>query len=250
MKKTPNYITNIIGFITLVFSFHYFLSYKWLKGKFAIYGLDDLPLISIDDVTFSFAHINFLLIKLALIGFVLILLIKLFLSNEIWKNFDTNVVGQFKQNWKLMGIKLRIGLLMIFIFFLLWIGFEILRENELSIPLKISSFFITYGLPFTYVFWVKKRNLILGIYFVSIVIWTNATVDYSLNIFRWSENSRNKNTAALNFTFQGEDVEVSDSLQLIFHGYKYLILKEVTGNFRLYPTKDIGMICYNKVAED
>ena len=81
-------LNNIWQLITVILSFHYFLSYRWINGLLEIYGLDHFSIITIQDVMFPFVKLNYTIIGLCSIGFIVIFYFRFILTNETYLKAD------------------------------------------------------------------------------------------------------------------------------------------------------------------
>lgn len=249
MKKNSNTfsINNLWTLITIILSFHYYLSYRWISGLLEIYGLNSLSIITIQDIMFSFVNLNYTVIGLCSMGFVILFYIRLTLKNKTYSKADKTFSKNLKKflntifthkSSKNTIFKIISALLIIIVGYILF-------KHYLNIPKNGGSFFISLiilfiVIPITYVIWVKKRAIILGGYIFIIFMWSNKFID---KIIVDTQNNASEHKTGVSFIYEGKSIKTNDSLIFILQSYKYLIIKDLkTNKNKLYENENITFL--------
>lgn len=301
-NNKPFSIETILGLMTIVLGFHYFISFRFLFGYLKLHNLEFLPLISFNDITFSCIEINFKLFKLALIGLIWIF-IWFFIGNDKWiikkKSFFFSKIEFFsnkekfqKRNSQVIIFTIVIGLILVFIYCLFLI-FKLSKFSEvylililLLIPFAIilniknwttRIFFtliilgltealmflliITFSfmsfpdifllliiiiVPFAFILFIKKRNLIFIAHLILIFIWINLFIDNFFNSIK-KQKSTFSSKLEISFNVNEKQILTSDTLQCIFYGYENIVLYNTKKHEYLkFRTNEISDIKYLK----
>ena len=240
-------IPSLVGLISVLLAFHYYLSYKWWTGIFKIYNLDSLAILTLEDLTYPLGNINLTVFQLSSVGISLIYLIKLIFPIRDFDNSGKNLSkglkdarGSFKE------LSNRNKLISIILISLLLFGYFFIFRESLKFPntsFEIFYLLIVIILPGCYILSYRKRPLFAIGFVVCVFIWSSLFVNTSL------ENTKNRKSSTethISFVYNGVEIDSNDSLSFVFSGYKYLIMKDSSGHHLLFPTKDIGMIRYLK----
>ncbi len=248
MPKTEQKFTieNLAGIISIIIGVHYYLSYKWLYGLLSIWGIETLSIITFEDLTFPFANLNISVILLSTFGFIGILYWNL-VSNK--KSKPAKNISEafmfFKNGFKKKPIWMRWTFVISIL--ILIITYFFIFKPQLDYPnkkLEILYFVILIGIPIIYIFIDNnKRNFVLGFQIFLMFGWANLFVNTILQ--RTTEKKSNIETH-IDFKYKNENITTSDSLKLLFHGHKYLIMSKSNGEIKLYDTKNIDNISINK----
>jgi len=223
-------LNNIWQLITVILSFHYFLSYRWINGLLEIYGLDGFSIITIQDVMFPFAGLNYTIIGLCSIGFIVIFYFKFILTNETYLKADIIFKKNFKEGAKeiFKHKSIKSTLFKIVAFLIISISTIILFRNYLKIP-ENGGYYIFWFLvlfiliPVIYVIWVKKRTLILGAFLFLTFLWANQFID---KILIDSKNTTPTTITNVSFNYHNKNIKTNDSLVFLYRSYEFLILRD------------------------
>lgn len=256
-EKT-NLIQSIIGIISILLSCHYYLSFKWINGFLNLYDIDSLAVIALEDVTFPFGSLNASVIILTSLGFLWIYGWKLastqadydnsgrILANN-WKEFVQN----FKEFWSKLSLAVKFSISLGIVGLI--VGYIFLFKPNLNFPNQLLEWFyilIFIAIPLVYILSSKKRNLIMGLYILCMFAWANLFVKVSLDNIAKPRNEKNRKITEMSFIYDGKPIQTSDTLNFIYHGYKYLIMATPDSILQLYPTDKIGLIKYKeKIVE-
>ena len=245
MNNNKVSIQNIVGLFTIILGTHYFLSFRWFYGMLKIWGVDFFSVISIEDLTFPYAHLNISVLALSSLGFVGIL------WWDFTSNNNSNPLDNLKESIKLLKslfVKqkwwLKVGLIIILISIVSFI--YIVFKPLISLPnrnLGFSYLLILLGVPLIYILLPQKRNLVIGLQLFLMFSWANLFITTVLNDVR-SNPSNTK--IEISFEYKNRRIESSDSLIFLHHGYKYLIMKDTIGNIELFPSNFVEGIIYKK----
>lgn len=237
-------IQNIAGLFSVILGTHYFLSFRWFYGMLKIWGIDSLAVISLEDLTFPYAHLNISVISLSSIGFLGIFWWKFASNKESNPPKDLknaiNLLRLFfvkQKSWiKIVGIIILIAIL-IFTYFKVF-------SPLISLPSRDLGFLylgILLGVPILYVFLPEKRNLIFGLQLLLMFSWANLFIN---TILKNANSNKGKIKSQISFEYKEQRIESSDSLIFLHHGYNYLIMKDSKGNTILYPSNLVEKIIY------
>ena len=242
---------NILGVISVIMAAHYFLSYRWFYGMLKIWGIENLSIITMEDLTFSFVHFNITILLLSATGFLWIFLWSFISSNKSDPVKDLKEMLKFlKDYWKERSKPIKI-IIPITTLIIILIYIFIFKPN-LKFPnnsLEVIYFIILTVPPILYIFIKEKRILILGFQILLMFSWANLFLNIVLE--NVSEKPMLlKNKSILRFEYKNKTITTSDSLEFLFHSKKYIILRDTNGNIKLYDTKNIDKIELKRNSND
>lgn len=160
-SQNTELISPLVGLISILLAFHYYLSYKWWTGIFEIYNIDALAILTLEDLTYPLGNINLSVFQLSSVGILFIYLIKLVFPIRDFDNSGEKLNKSIKEvveSFKKLS-KLNKSLLTILISLLLFGYFFIFREN-LRFPntsFEVFYLLIVIILPGCYILNYRKR---------------------------------------------------------------------------------------------
>ena len=249
MKKIKNNfsLNNIWILLTILLSFHYYLSYRWINGLLESYDLKDFSIITIQDVMFPFVDLNYTIIGFCSIGFIIVFYIQLVLKNKTYsradKIFQKNIKETFRiifthKSLKSSIFKILSALIMIITSFILFKYYLNIPENGTVFFIWIIVLFII--MPIVYVIWVEKRSIILGFYIFMTFLWSNKFID---KIIVDAKDIERDYKIEISFKYEGDSITTNDSLVFLYKSYKYIILRDLrTNKNKLFESEKITFL--------
>ena len=107
LKSRPSVISLVLSFFTLAMSYHYLLSYSWFKRIFKFHGMNDLSLLTFEDITFTFVGINYDIILLPVAFFIPLYLLSLFIRKDHWLQFIFEQLKKQNEDGKVIANEIR-----------------------------------------------------------------------------------------------------------------------------------------------
>ena len=234
-QSSPNVSSTIIGFIALVMSYHYLLSYRWFRGIFKIHGISDFSLLTFEDISFPFSGVNFRIILTSVTFFCLIYIISAFVSIQAIEEWRDKEISHFKKQNKIIKLLILLVLTVVIILVIrLFSGY-----NTFLMVFTVPILLIT---PIIYLVIPRIRYAIGLLFVVSFFVWGFEVMDYALKEYEHSVTQGIQEKKAIVFDFGDQRIETSDSLHYVVTTHDYLVLKENDGTIKLYPRKDIGLL--------
>jgi hypothetical protein len=239
--------------VTLIGIMHYFLSYKWLYSILKVYNIETLPLMSWNDLRFTFGATNTNVILPALFGFLWIFMIRLFISNRAYFSFNKRFkkeVRDFRKDWKkivkefkskrllskILFISILIIALSVFLYFI------IPQDKEITLSFFMYVLFLFFVFPFLYLIITQKRNIILVFHIFFIFAWANDTQN---NVIEEISSTNNSIFPQIEFEYKGEIIKSDSTLIHVFSGYENTVMYNVKDSIpEIYSKKDIGRVKY------
>lgn len=233
-----------------------FLSYLWLSETLAYMGLSSIPIITWNDLAFSYGKVN-----LTMLGFQLLFII----PGILWGYYLPTVFRRLRNigikenrsqitqkiilkvvNLDLKGLallSLLTNALIILIILLVYQFFHLL-----SVTPKSVIIFISLGIIPLFFLFAKSKTIATLLFTVSFIIASNKFVK---EIIKEAATSKQTVTTELSFIYQGNEVSTSDTIRFCLHTYSYLILQKVsTHEYLLFSTDEIDQLkihtCYIK----
>jgi hypothetical protein len=224
--------------IPVLVALHSYFSYVFLSKYLAQFNLHKSNIISTEDILYLFGDANQVIICSAFSGFILVILARFSMSEETYNNINTFLIQDgksFSKQAKVFFRSIKSKKKKVFILAVLYtivltsltfITNKILKINSIT---SLGSFFIFLNLilPVMYIFWVPKRNLIIGVSFLLMLAFANKLIDASIHNANTNKTSK---FIDLSFAYNGilgkEIVQTNrDTLRAVFEGYKFYILR-------------------------
>lgn len=238
MKHSPmKIVTQIIGLGVGFAGLNYFYSYLFLHKLLEENNVAFAPVITMDDVTFSLGMINFQIIFLSLIGFVFIFFWFLIVDNE-----DEFLKKKGKEITKSLDMFKKKPWFLVFILIMSLCGFVFYFKIIVSSSsMMIYYLIIAIIIPFIYIVFKSKRNLIYWGYIILIIMWGPVFIK---DVFNNIEDSDTR--PQIGFKYRGNRyVQTSQSYILIYYGYNYIVMRRKgSKGCDLYPLNDVSDISY------
>lgn len=256
MSNKSNYqinLNSLLALISMLVAYNYFFSFKWLHGFLSLHGLDTFAIITIDDLTFPFALLNLSLFSLSSFGFLWMLWWHITIAyNENEPDVPKQLIesGRASIKW-ISGIskwrKILLGivsLLFVVLFFVLFLK----EENFPNSKTQWMFLVIFVVTPILYILFFKIRNYILYIHFFLMFVWANVFVN---DILKSLKDSGSDEGIDVEFSYNGHIIKTNDTLDYVYHGYKYMILSDNKNDKKyMYPSEEIGVIGVKKKLKD
>jgi len=228
-------LTVILKTITLIVFTNYLLSYYLLYNIFKINEIDIYPIITKDDIMFSFLNINIQILSLFSFSYFLLMFYWI-----IDANYD-----DIKNIFKKLYPKSCCTQILYFIIFII-IAFLLIYNLRKISP---STFVFIGVLLFpliTYLFFEKIRPYIIIIQYFTIVLGTVVIYNFAINDLKKGFVNSSNAKYYRTFHIKDEIITTSDSLKVIFHGTKFLVLKNSKNEVSIYNTNDISKTVISK----
>lgn len=238
--------SEVLSLLSVILGMHYFFSYKLLYGILEIYGISHLPIITLEDLTFCMAKYHISLFAISQYGLfwilIWIIVFPKFKLKKLTKELR-KAPNRIRKNWHKYShfkkIALSASLSICLLGFLFCAGLLIykfiLTFDKIANTISFIIIFIT---PVMYIFWKKKRVYILFAHLVFVLIWINITTNQALENYRDTDH---KTSSIIQFEYDDKIIQSSDSLQYIFHGSAYIILRNAPkGTMHLFRTEAVS----------
>lgn len=243
---SPDFLKSIVALVTIFISLNFFYSYRLLKGILSHYKLDLSAVLVKEDFMFSFGHLNFTIITLSLLGFVWIYIWQFFEDinkEKASKDLDGTLtkILEFTNNHKKISLGVIIVISTSLLFYLIWYYF--IEGEKFPSSISVVYFIILCVFPILYNLHINKRKLIMIGYLVTIFLWGNGFISEAVKTYPKEASTSPSDKAELIIEKNGKNLIIpSDSLSLVYHGYKYIILADKKYRHTLIPTDQIGII--------
>jgi hypothetical protein len=235
-------LQSFLSLFTLIVGTNYFLSYRLLNGFFKICGIDNLAIITIDDLTYLFAEYNLSIVSFTSLGFIGIFLIDLYSSSNenpvdnISKNFKIFLNDLKQYNW--------VKIIFIFLFLLGIILSYYIYSQIITFPnpiLILSYLVILFVIPFLYYLLPDMRKIIFGIQIFLMFTWANQFITH---ILEETKNTNPVNNTEISFIYENQKVQTNDTLNFVIQSYKFTILRDSMNNYYFYDNSLIKNFKY------
>ncbi len=245
-------VQKIYGVFLFLIALHYFYSYLTISLLLRHLQLSTLPIISFDDISFSFGVYNYQIVVILLLSNTLLFLWHLLFPGE--KDLKTSIESTKKDLSLLISppIKLAVKKTYVKIIFAIICLIVIVLVVYWFYKLDgISRFSLMIALivPFLYIFLTtvqkvsrsQKNLLAYALIFLNIV----------LGIFIISHDAKNAplptgSTRPISFEWKGKTVSSNKKYFLYYAGYKYIAMRNDSLHATdLYPVTEISRIVYS-----
>lgn len=234
-------IQPIVGLITVLIGFHYLLSFMTLSKIFKDLGIGSYALINFDDLTFTFGIVNLYVLCLIFSGVLMMLFIEVIFEKKTLVKFHKKV-DKMMANWYILSNSER-SIAFLFIYALVMgISFVllplVLDDKTLLI---VICMLVTLVAFFYFLYFYKKRYYIMGFHVLFMLVWAYLVIQQI--DFANKDVKNDIPSKYLSFQYEGKRVQSSDSVGLIYLGYKQIIMKNYKNDsIYFYPTDQVKHI--------
>lgn len=237
-------IESIASLFTVLIGLHIYQSYLFTGGLLESYGINAIPLLSMNDLIFPYGMINTKLFLFSFSGFV----ISLLFDTLIYRDFLFNEIQRFyfwvRQKEDDLSEKRGKTILILFFIALILI-FSITLLKILNSYIDWAMFLTIIVIPIALIVLPKQKSFLIMLQLIFVVIWLNLFAQDSIADFRKNE-TKAKNDQ-YNFTYLGRSYHTDNDTIVIFHGYENMIVSYGNGkHFLNIPTEKIENLRYSK----
>lgn len=242
--------------LPLIFILYYYMSYNWIYKWLKEFDLEMSGIIVTEDLLFHFGEHNQFILTILLMGFLIVLCIALYLKpdsynrvNEILledgRNFASTIkfiINSFKKKWHRIAFVTGFLILLIVATYV----YIILKNPEIpSSKLGGVIFVMMIVIPVMYLVWVPKRNLIAILYIIGLFYCSNLTIDHTIQSVLGKKATQK---TELSFTYEGKEISTTPEIQIIYEGYKYILMKNYTTGKNLFYERNLVTHLTKKVT--
>lgn len=242
-------IQNIVSLFSIIIGTNYYLSYHWLNGFFKMHGIENLAIVTLDDLTFLFAKYNIVIAELTALGFIGIFIVDIELYSKYKFIEDKKIkpmsdakegVKKLKENFRKDTLT---KILVFFAAIIIIIGALFIVKIIVQFPqphLLIFYIIILFVIPILYYLAPNIRKLIFLSQIILMFMWANLFINY---VLEESSKSKVDKIVTISFNYDNKKVETNDTLNFVIQSYKYTILKGVN-SYYFYNNSDIKNLKY------